>query len=292
MASSLTILQLLQWAADELGIKRPSTVVASTDSTTRQLLALLRREGLALRDRYSWPVLQKEHTFTLANGTASYALPGDYLRLLDGTLWDRSQNFPLIGGVSPRHWQYRKSGISQLSPRMEFRIKGTSLTQFYLHPTPDSSTDGNTLAFEYITTRWIKPVVWTASTSFAAGAYCFYDGNYYITTAGGTTGSTEPTHTSSSASDGGVSWEYYSSDYESPTADTDTAVLDSDLLVMGIKWRFMQQKGLEWEPLYRQYDDLCRVRVSAYTGASVLSLTGPKQFRLIDSSNIPDNGYG
>jgi len=53
-----------------------------------------------------------------------------------------------------------------------------------------------------------KAASWASTTTYAAGAKVS-NGNYlYTTTAGGTSGSTAPTHTSGSASDGGVTWAY------------------------------------------------------------------------------------
>ena len=50
---------------------------------------------------------------------------------------------------------------------------------------------------------------WAATTPFAAGASCKNGGKTYYTVAGGTTGSTAPTHTSTAGqSDGSVTWKY------------------------------------------------------------------------------------
>ena len=54
-----------------------------------------------------------------------------------------------------------------------------------------------------------NPQPWTASTVYAANAYCVSDsGKIYTTTAGGTSGATAPTGTGASISDGGVTWSY------------------------------------------------------------------------------------
>ena len=51
---------------------------------------------------------------------------------------------------------------------------------------------------------------WNGTTVVAAGAFAVYLGNIYRTSAGGTTGSTPPTHITGDASDGGVTWTFYS----------------------------------------------------------------------------------
>lgn len=52
------------------------------------------------------------------------------------------------------------------------------------------------------------PSAWTTSTVYPSDAYVINGGNYYRTESGGTSGSTAPTHTSGTVSDGAVSWTY------------------------------------------------------------------------------------
>lgn len=52
---------------------------------------------------------------------------------------------------------------------------------------------------------------WASSTVVGAGTFAVYLGNIYKTVAGGTTGSTPPTHLTGDASDGGVTWTFHSS---------------------------------------------------------------------------------
>jgi hypothetical protein len=40
------------------------------------------------------------------------------------------------------------------------------------------------------------------------------------------------------------------------TADNDTARLNEDLLTMGVKWRFLQAKGMPYEPEYKEYESI------------------------------------
>jgi len=58
------------------------------------------------------------------------------------------------------------------------------------------------------TTGWGGNNLWETGTVYAAGARITHGCLLYTTTAGGTSGSTAPTHTSGSASDGGVTWAY------------------------------------------------------------------------------------
>lgn len=55
---------------------------------------------------------------------------------------------------------------------------------------------------------------WISGESVDAGAYTFRNPNYYTTAAGGVTGSTPPTHTAGTVSDGGVDWTYVPFNYD------------------------------------------------------------------------------
>jgi hypothetical protein len=126
-----------------------------------------------------------------------------------------------------------------------FQIRGLSNSQLLISPTPGASVSGDIIIFEYIADRSVRPKQWTTATTFAAGAYCFNNGNYYSTTAGGTTGATAPTHTSGSASDGGVTWDYYDGIYDKFLADTDVSLFNEKLLEQAVLERFAEIHGLE-----------------------------------------------
>ena len=104
------------------------------------LKSLASRSGRILAKRFNWVVLQKEHTFNTADGTASYALPSDFEKLLDLTTWDRANYWSHRGPTSPQEWQQIKSGLvasAQLTKR--FRIKpDTRVNKFYIDPTPSA----------------------------------------------------------------------------------------------------------------------------------------------------------
>lgn len=126
-----------------------------------------------------------------------------------------------------------------------FQIRGLSNSELLISPTPGASYSGDIIIFEYIADRSVRPKTWTTATAFAANSYCFYNGNYYQTTAGGTTGATPPTHTSGSQSDGGVTWDYYSGPYNQFLADTDSSIFQEKLLEQGILERFAEIHGLD-----------------------------------------------
>ena len=289
----MTLLEIVEEVSKQIGLPVPTQVIGSTDVSTKQLLAFLNHEGRQLRSKYRWPSLTKEHTFTLATSTASYALPADFDFHINETHWDRTNAWPLVGPVTPQFWQFRQSGISTTAPRTEFRVKGWGLTQFAVFPTPTSSENGNTFAFEYSSLTWVRPVTWSASATFAADEYCSYNENIYQTSAGGVTGATAPTHTSGSASDDSVTWTYVSAAYEKFLADTDVPILNSDLLLLGARWRFLQQKGLpEWQAIQQEYELALRREMGRLQGGRRVSITGNGIPQYITTDSVPDTNFG
>ena len=285
----MSILTAIQDAATELGLVAPTSVVAATtDLVAQQLLAFANRSGRALRNEFDWPQLEKEHTFTLSDGVDSYAMPGDFERFAFSTHWDRSNNWEMAGPISAQDWQTIKSGGLSVATFRRWRFKNFTTKQFYFADTPSSSDAGNTIVFEYYSTNWLRPKLWVTATAFAAGSWCFYNGNYYSTVAGGTTGATPPTHVTGSASDGTVAWVYSSAAYERAAADTDVSHIDENLLTLHIKWRYRQAKTLEgWEVMKADADAETQRLANANAGASPVNLNVGGRFQSDYYPRIP-----
>src|SRR3990167_3375077 len=165
MASDL--LQICKDAADEIGIRRPASVIGSTNQTIRRLLTMSNAEGEDLAKAADWTVLQRLHSFTTTDGEDEYALPSDYSRLIRNTEWDRENSTPIVGPLTPQEWQSIKSGlIGTVSVSRRYRIiRSDSSTSrvFRIDPTPD--TDDETLVFEYISKNWCSNAAGSSTQS-------------------------------------------------------------------------------------------------------------------------------
>lgn len=72
------------------------------------------------------------------------------------------------------------------------------------------------------------------------------------------------------------------------TSDNDTCRLDEDLLTMGLKWRFLQAKGMPFQPEYAEYESTKTSLLDDEGGKSTICLGGsPVRF-----DQLPDTGYG
>ena len=288
-----TLLTFMQSVCDELGLDRPSSVVGSTNKTTRQLLALLEQDvAEEVKSRILWPQLIKLHEVTLVEDQEGYEFPDDIERQITETQWNQSETWAMVGPISPQRWQLRKFGIVETGVRDYWRVRGAGDKQFLISPVPSASQAGNTISFEYVSKNWVRPKSWSASATFPAGSYCWNDGNIYQTTSGGNTGNTAPTHTTGSSSDGSVTWDYISTAYEKALADTDTFILPETILRLGLKYRWKQTKGFPFSKDEQRFETELKRQATKLRGARTVNMGRRRRRRPIGYYNIPDTGYG
>lgn len=76
-------------------------------------------------------------------------------------------------------------------------------------------------------------------------------------------------------------------------ADTDTYVLDENCFVLGVKWRFLRAKGLDYAEEMASYEAAVERAKSRAGSARSLPLNAHSTgLRLISTANIPDTGFG
>ena len=241
----MSIATVIQNVANEAGYTVESNILTSTETTTKQLLAIANRMNREIFEAYPWPKCYASGAITLVNGQATYQLPAAFSYYHYETFWNSSTRWRVLGPMTAQEYaEIRGFGLNT-TVYQRFQIRGISNSQLLISPTPSASVGGDIIIFEYIADRSVRPKQWTTSTVFAAGAYCFNNGNYYKTTAGGTTGATAPTHTSGSASDGGVTWDYYDGIYDQFLADTDVSLFNEKLLEQAVLERFAEIHGLD-----------------------------------------------
>lgn len=249
----MSIATVIQNVANEAGYTVESNIFSSNETTTKQLLAIAQRINRDIFEAYPWPKCYASGSITLVSGQATYALPAAFSRYQYETFWNQSTRWRVLGPMSEQEYAEIRGFGLEPTIYQRFQIRGLSNTELLINPTPGANNDGDILIFEYIADRSVLPVTWTTATSFGANSFCSYNGNYYQTTAGGTTGATAPTHTSGSVSDGGVTWTYYNGPYNEFRANTDTSIFQEKLLEQGILERFAEIHGLDSiRPLFLQ----------------------------------------
>lgn len=89
-------------------------------------------------------------------GQSGYALPSDFERPIDNTMWDRSRFWSMRGPLSPQQWQlYKSSVIGQASIQRRFRFRRISgANRFSIDPVP--TDNGSALVYEYVSNAWCQ----------------------------------------------------------------------------------------------------------------------------------------
>jgi hypothetical protein len=242
----MTLATIVANVANEAGYTVETNVTTSTETTTKQLRTMVQRISREMSDKYPWPVMYAAGSITLVNGQAQYQLPAAFSFYQYNTFWNQSTRWRILGPMTPQEYAEIIGYGLNTTVYQRFQLRGISNDQLLISPTPTAS--GDTIIFEYIAERSVRPRTWTTATLYVANSYTFYNGNYYQTTAGGTTGATPPTHTSGSVSDGGVTWTYYSGIYNEFLADTDVSILNEKTLELGVLERFAEIHGLTVVP--------------------------------------------
>ena len=233
----MSLLTLIQDAADRLGVVRPSSVVGSADQQVRQLLALAQQDGKELARRYPWQVIVKEKTFSAtATETQSSVIPSDFDRFVPETFYNRTAKRYVEGPLNAQEWQNYKASTTNIISDA-FRVRGDSLL---MAPTP---TADDSYAFEYISLWW-------------------------CTTSGGTT----PTL---------AAW----------AADSNVGILPEEIMTLGVIWRFLRAKGLDYAEAFRTYEIQVMQAMSRDGGKRVINMGRSRDYSAPFTPTFPDGSW-
>jgi hypothetical protein len=179
----------------------------------------------------------------LTFGQDTYPENSDFDRFLNGTAWDRTNRWALLGPDSPQLDEYHRSGIVTTGPRRHFRQLGSLTAGTYrIWPPPQTVDTPFQIAWEYLSLNWVR-------------------------------------------SNGGTL-------QASMTSDLDKPILDSQAIILGVKWRFLQAKGIPTAASMQiEYNDYVQQLIARDGGAPTLSM-GPRwQPYLLSPYNVQDANY-
>lgn len=306
---SRTFLQLIQQAANELGIPEPSQVVGAVDDQSKLLLALAQREGKQFSVRANgeggWNNLHKEYVFFTLVNTATTGNITSGSRVIT--------SIPSTVGLVAEIWFVTGTGL----PTKAKIVSVDSSTQVTLDRPCTATTTGVSLVFaqtgyslpsdfEYFTQksywdgsyRWqlLGPIsaqekqVLRYGISPTGPRRRFYvrSNKLYLDPVPSTTNET-------------IAYDYYSNAWCQSasgaaqtlwTADTDIYNLDEDCFILGIKWRYLRAKGLDYNEEETLYEDAASRVMSRDGGNRDLPLGAQGGQRFLNGENIPDTGFG
>jgi len=151
-----TVLEIGNAAATVVGLPEQSTLLGNTNQNARRILKAVKD---AARDAFhdiDWVRLTRTHTFA-TDGSSYYLLPTYYDRIVNGTIWDRTNYKPVLGPMTRTEWQKYESGLVSLSGiykacRIFADDTLQSVKRIGIYPETDT---GSTIAFDYIDSRYV-----------------------------------------------------------------------------------------------------------------------------------------
>lgn len=286
-----------------MGLVAPSIAAASTATDTIQMVALLNSLGSELSRQFDWQYLAKEHRFS----TVSYSYTGNTTSgstSLTGmsSITGLDTNFMVSGaGINTDTYVVSAAAtavvLSQAATATATGVTFTFGQTKYSMPADwdrqvDRSHYDKSKRWEMLGPETPQQWQWLKSSYISTGPRVRYRimgnqfqiwpiistadylgfeylGSYWVTA----TGQTAP-------------------DKSSFTVDTDVCIYPDRLMVLGLKLKYFEIKGFDPTAFYRDYLREIDLAKAHDHGSPTLSFAPALSSVLIDSSNIPDSGYG
>lgn len=274
-----TILANLRACSYRWNIPFPSagTIYGNTDPGARQLLELITAVAEDLRQAGSWTQQKRIHTFSTTAARTKYPLPQDFFRDSPFTHWNTDENRRLVGVIPDFDFTSRLYGGYGSSDNFDYRFFGpdsnpnTGGGQFNIYPPPDAVI---ACSFEYLSSNLFMPKNWLPSTAYTSGTYVNANGNIYLCDTNGTSDTTTaPSAVTANIVDGTTGWDYVSTAYETVLADTDFCIFDDELVKIGVKAFWLDEKGEEGARAMQEYQSKKSRAMMRLKGSRIGSFT-------------------
>lgn len=305
----MNILEIIQTSANELGLVAPTTLVNSSDLQVIQLLALANRDCTALYRDYDWTDLQLEH---IVNVEAQAATTGDVLA--NSAL---ISNIPSTVGLDSS-WAVSGEGMPQAQRIVEVVDANTVRCEMLSTATAVGTQilfAKDTYALPEDFDRYIGQTWWDRTNHWRLIGPDSPQMDQYIRSGIFSTGPRRrfrqvgrnpnwriwpPPFAGGAPAPGALVWEYISKNWvekidgtfaDKMTTDTDIPLLDDQIVIMGVKWRFWQIKGFEYAAMQQEYLDAVNAKFAADGGIPDLYLNRRSGPFLLSNENIADGNW-
>lgn len=298
----MTLLELVQNMCLEAGISSPTQVVTSQDVQINQIYALVNRLGNDLVRTFEWQKLDKEYTFqTVSTTLTGTTTSGSKIITGISSTTGLTSNYGIVGsGISPFAQIVSVDSSTQVTMNLPATATGTTSLVFgqVNYPLPSDWSK------QIPQTEWDRSNRWPLMgpnspqdwQSFKSGIV--YSGPRLRFRIQGNTLALNPPPSANLT----LAFEYISNSWvlaadgvtykNKFTVDTDTFIFDSSLLTIGLKLRWLQAKGFEYDFAQREFDGLLNMCKGQDKSAPRLSLSPINQSVLITNNNIPDGSWG
>ena len=146
----MNVLQVTQEFCKRTGIPVPTYLVGNPDTQVAQICGGLNELAEDLVGRKVWQITVREKAHTSIAGEDQgdiYTLTDSGCQyILQDTMFDRTQNLRLVGGLRREEWQARKA-LQSTGPLYEWRIRNDRLLF-----SPELPAD-HSIAWEYVTSH-------------------------------------------------------------------------------------------------------------------------------------------
>lgn len=148
---SLTALELVNSALQEIGLPQAQTIVSAQDDQTGfQALGLLNALGEQLIRAHDWQFLEKQKTYTGTGAANEFDLPADFGRIVNQTEWSSKNRRPMYGPMNAQGWSWVQFGIVSVGVYYRYRILDNKMHVF------PNLANGEEMHFYYITKNWAR----------------------------------------------------------------------------------------------------------------------------------------
>lgn len=144
-----TALEIINAAANELGLPTVQPAASTGDTLGLQTSALLNALGNELVRIHDWQFLEKVMNFVGDGVAVTFPLPPDFKRQVNQTQWASTQRREMRGPESPQIWSWLQYGLISVGIYYRYRIVGNEYTVF---PTPPL---GEGFDLYYISKNWV-----------------------------------------------------------------------------------------------------------------------------------------
>lgn len=310
----MTLLEIIQAACGELGLPQPATVIGSTDAQVQQLLALANRDGNELWRVRDWTFLQREWIINLAS-------PITYT----GTVTANSAtitNLSSVVGLSPGIFAVQYDGSPQ-AQRISIYSNAIGLTTVQCEMLATQTVADTQINFYQDTyalptdfSHYIPKTWWDRTNQWQLVGPQSPQFDQWQRSGIVTTGPRRrwrqigvrpnvyriwppPGYGGANDTPAALVFEYISNGWivteegayiSKYAADSDEPLFDAQMTIIGIKWRFLKEKGMDYGAEQAQYVDFAQRERSRDGGMPDLVVTRRRFPYLITSANVQD-GY-
>jgi hypothetical protein len=297
-----TALSLIRAMTGELGLAQPTLVAGSQDNGVIQYLSLLNALGRELTSGFAWTALSTEYRFTTQYvATTGTTVQGSAVITGIPSTNGLDTTYMVTGttGIAADAYVQSVDSATQVTLTQPVTTSGTSVALNFCKTKYTMPSDYDRVVDK---TQWDKTRHWSMLGPETPQQWAWLKSGYIsqgprirFRPMGGFMQLWPPL-----ASAEYLGLEYISKNWvfsatgtgkSSVTVDTDTLIFPDNLIILGLKDKFTQAKGLARQ-YAEDYANELSIAQAADLGMSTLSMNSVQNPVLIGIENVPDSGYG